>query len=128
MYLFAKRKKRDTKQVYLTLANEETEIEIAYWRKHNALHSALSQMATKKGVVKNDMEFNCVELHLTEEDIKDIISSIHHNELVPTDGFFFGSTDYDPSDPKYKNYDLEAFDKALKYLKQGYDVYYYPSW
>ena len=128
MSLFAKRNKRDAEQTYLTLAEEVEEKEIAYWRKHNALHYALYKLAKDKGVVQDDLSFNSIEFDLTEDDVKKCISMIENNELTPVSGFFFGTTDYDPSDSEYKDYDLKSFHKALEYIKNGYRVFYYPSW
>jgi len=43
--------------------------EIAYWRKHADLNEWMTRLAVKKGVVKEERDFNCTDLVLTPEDI-----------------------------------------------------------
>lgn len=75
----------------------EKDIEVAYWRKHNALLNFIEQMLEKP------IE-NTVPQPLTKENLEEILEvskAIYYRQadpdtIMPTiRGFFFGSTDYD---------------------------------
>ena len=101
---------------------EGTRYEFMYWRKHNALHKWMEDKFYEKG---GEGEFNCVSLVLTNEDLDELESDIKENNLTPTKGFFFGSTDYDPS--YNADEDLDFISKAREHLKDGM-VVMYDSW
>lgn len=62
--------------------------EIAYWRKFNALHGWMENLYKHRGGIST---FNCVDLPLHREDIKELKRAAITKTLLPTAGFFFGS-------------------------------------
>ena len=101
---------------------ETSQREIAYWRKHPNLHGWMERLAESKNVQYNT--FNGVELELTWEDLDELERAITHNQLPPTQGFFFGNE----SDDFYKEQDLEFVKKARAELFMGLKVFYNSSW
>ena len=100
-----------------------TKIEIAYWRKHNALEGYMCDLFHSKG---GDGEFNCRTLPLNNDDLENLDEAINNKGLPETDGFFFGS---DTS----KDEDCIALDKlfvddAKKALKDGWEIEYTSWW
>tara|TARA_R110001606_G_C15054699_1_gene614004 strand:+ start:181 stop:648 length:468 start_codon:yes stop_codon:yes gene_type:complete len=111
------------------------EFESAYWRKANAIH---------EWFVKNVQDGNddCKEYYVDVsqlEELKTLCEHILHNhkrgdkklvetfckELMPTsEGFFFGSTDYDD----YFFDCLKQTVEQLDNLDQSGDYYYQSSW
>lgn len=74
-------------------------------------------------------EFNCTEVQLDKTDIEVIRDLITKNELpFCADGFFWGHQFQEDAMREYKDQDLEFCDKALKWLEEGKEVYYRPSW
>ena len=69
--------------------------EVSYWRKHNALHHWFEEYAIRHGIVENAGDFNCVEVPLTPELLDDLERDIREGNLEPTEGLFFGGTDYE---------------------------------
>lgn len=100
--------------------------EVHYWRKHNALHAWFAKRAVKDKLVENEGEFNCVDLPITEELLNELELVIRRGELVPTGGFFFGPTDYDPKDDMEE--DLKAIAKAREVLADGRKCWYSSWW
>ncbi len=108
--------------------------EVAYWRKHNAIHAWM---------VKNVQggTDNCAMYYLSESTLKELLKVCNYvlanptvdtaMSLLPTqDGFFFGGTDLTCE------YELEYYLNGLKYtvsvikglLKDGkYEYYCYQS-
>ena len=66
--------------------------EIQYWRKHANLNEWMTQLAVRKGVVKEAHDFNCVDLVLTPQDIEDLDESIRTESLPHGAGFFWGAS------------------------------------
>jgi len=123
---------------YSRAKDAQQDTEIMYWRKHNAMHGLMEQIWDSKGrplpegfelregrTVKN-MDFNCVEVELTEADIYYIESMIYSGGLPETQGFFFGADSRFDLDDREK--DLEFIDKAREALKRGEKVYYNSWW
>lgn len=123
--------------------------EIAYWRKHNALHNWMEQVwqemsyeefmegypvpDSEEQVITREMfeemkqeSFNCIKVPLNRKRIEQLEEAINNNDLVPTGGFFFGSTEYDPN-KVYGDTD-RAFIKAAKQALDEGDVVIYDSW
>ena len=100
------------------------EIELQYWRKHNALEGWMKSIwVTNKG---GKGEFNCEEIELIEDEIDMLEEAVLLKELPVTAGFFFGS---DTSLDEYNfRQDLEFIDKARKEFKKGNSVYYSSNW
>lgn len=97
-------------------------IEIAYWRKHNALHGWMERLYREKG---GEDEFNCIDLLLTSEDLDRLEKDIKESKLYPVEGFFFGG-DYDPATENSK--DIAFIRKAREELEEGNEVYYTSWW
>jgi hypothetical protein len=99
--------------------------EIAYWKKHNALHNWMTELYVNK--TNNSKEdFNCIELILTKKDLINLGNDIMKNNLQPTEGFFFGNTEYKPL--QYADGDLAAIGKALYQINLGQEIFYDSSW
>ena len=101
-------------------------VELAYWRKHNALHDWFAQRAIAAGLVETRGDFNTVEVPLTTELLDDLEKDIKSHKLRPTGGFFFGTTDYDPAEEAES--DLAYIERAREALAEGQYVYYDSWW
>ena len=120
----------------------QTDFEIGYWRKFNALHSF---------IVENfaEGEDNCQEIHLDRADIMLIINALKAvkndhakaETLLPTaTGFFFGGQEYDEYYFDCVDYALDIFEKANAFLDENlkkvranpktpvYELIYQASW
>ena len=93
--------------------DKDGEVEdLAYWRKHNALDGWMEALWRTKG---NDGEWNCSELELTLEDIKQLEAVVEDDSLPETCGFFYGD---DSRFNEYKKEEtLEFIEKAKIILK-----------
>lgn len=106
--------------------SEDNEIEKVWtWRKHSDLQGYMEKLAIKKEIVKTKEEFNCIDLELTKEDIKDIKNAITEDDLPRTTGFFFGQSYRDSSESEE---DLIAFDNALSLQQIGFKIIYSCWW
>lgn len=102
---------------------------IHQWRKHNALHGWMTDLAIKRGRVTDPYDFNCCQLPLTSEDLDVLETAIRHYGLTPTEGFFFGSTSYSQDDWNWhQEDDLDAVAKARAAINDGYTVFYDSWW
>jgi len=99
------------------------EEELAYWRKHNALHGWMEALFRVKG---GTGMFNGEEVELDSEDLSMLETSVLANCLPVTQGFFFGGDTSD--DPVYKERDLEFIQKAREVISDGQSVIYNSSW
>jgi hypothetical protein len=101
--------------------------EIAYWRKHNALHGWMENLWNAKGKPEpNGEQFNGVQLELTAADLDMLHTVVISNNLPETEGFFFGSdTRYFE---EYKNETLVFIEKAKRLLDKGYEIRYDSWW
>ncbi|MDB4755083.1 hypothetical protein OAG19_00355 [Akkermansiaceae bacterium] len=99
--------------------------ELSYWRKHNALQGWMQKLwAIKTGKSENDL--NCQDLEITTEDLDQLWTSIKHQTLPKTQGFFFGSdTSYDAT---RQDDDLEFVAKAREAIEEGDKVFYSCWW
>jgi len=105
--------------------------ELGYWRKFNALHALFQRKLTEQ----SDKEEECgSDTWVSDETFNDIVNilkeiSKDHNKaeelMPPSEGFFFGSTEYD-------DYYYEQLEKTItlfeKIIKEGHDLYYSASW
>ena len=104
----------------------DTEIEIAYFRKHPDLHGWMEdRWISKEAKSANAAEFNCVNLYLDEDDLSDLERDIKNWNLPETQGFFFG--DRRPDEESNAEY-MDTIDKCLHWLDKGYKVYYTSWW
>ena len=97
--------------------------EIAYWRKHNALHGWMEKLYRKKGGTE---EFNCVPLELFEADLEILELVVASAKLPETGGFFFGSDSRFCG--HYKEQTLQFIEEAREYLVKGWAVAYDSWW
>ena len=97
--------------------------EIAYWRKHNALHGWMEKLYRKKG---GDKEFNCVPVELNEADLEMLELVVVSAMLPETGGFFFGSDSRFCE--HYKEITLSFIEEAREYLAKGWKVAYDSWW
>ena len=104
------------------LAGDEKPIEIAYWRKFNALHGWMEDLYKGRG---NAAVFNCVELPLLKEDLDRLEDDVKNKRLTERQGFFWGN--YPPDDEDYESV-LVFIRKARDYMNNGYDIYYDSWW
>ena len=82
------------------------------WRKHPQLHEYMEKIWRARG---GKGEFNCVELQLTQSDIKGLVEAIENNNLPKGEaGFFFGNEFQDHTTKIYREQDLEFCKKALE--------------
>ncbi len=105
--------------------------EIAYWRRHNALHGWMENLWVQKGRPNNNhLEeydyFNGIPLELNEEDIDLLEHDVLSDSLPVTDGFFF----VEPSelDDFKKEQTLKFIGEARIAFGEGKKVYYDSSW
>lgn len=96
--------------------------ETMYWRKNNALHGWMERLYEGKG--GTDM-FNCEYLHLTADDLRQLIADIEGDKLKPTQGFFFGAQSYSEEE---KAEDIGWAKEALRLIEDGLDIYYFSWW
>lgn len=118
MYAYKTKAKPETETDFST--KNFNEVEIAYWRKHPNLHGWMENLYYSKGGKADS--FNCVNVELTFQDIKDLYEDIKTNNLPQTGGFFFGQTDGSETED-----DLKFVEEALKAIEEG-DTVYYTSW
>lgn len=104
--------------------DDEFKKELAYWRKHNALHSWMEKLYREKG--GDALSFNCIPMRLTEEDLNKLIEDAKALLLASQTGFFWGSQyNYDA---EYAKQDIDFAYKALAEIAKGYAVYYDSWW
>lgn len=103
--------------------------QLAYWRKHNALHGWMERLWVEKGcpgAAERGNSFNCLPLALTAEDLDRLEAAVRANALEPTEGFFFGPANYDTRE--YVEDDLNFITLARTALAEGLHVYYDSWW
>ena len=94
------------------------EVDLGYWRKHADLHGYIVNTFAN-GVDK------CQKIQLDEEDLDKIIMAIRHDKLVKDhSGFFFGnSTEFGYYEGKEKEYAINCFEKAKKFIRRGKELF-----
>jgi hypothetical protein len=109
------------------------ELELAYWRKCNAIHNWF---------IKNSgEEDNCNPIYIKietlvklksicEKEINNKNNKNYKSELEPIAGFFFGSTEKDEWYYKDMEYSVKQLDKIIKWYKHNNNIslYYQASW
>lgn len=110
---------------------QEVSFRVAYWRKANAIHKWFVDKC-------QDGVDECQETWLSREQLQELVDLCKEvlankekaAELLPsTNGFFFGSTDYDEFYFGDVEYTVERLEKILKdpaFMKC--DFYYRSSW
>ena len=112
---------------YGKVKSPEGEVEeIAYWRKHNALHGWMESLYRKKGGTE---EFNCVPLELNKTDLELLELVVTSGMLPETQGFFFGAPAHEREDYRdLLNSVLDFIKEARQYLSRGWEIAYDSWW
>lgn len=98
------------------------------WRKHARLQEFMHNKYIEKNPDENDA-FNCKKLILDEEDILELQKLVKNNNLPFCDGgFFWGHQFQEESMKEYKKTDLKFCENALKWIKEGKEVWYDCWW
>jgi hypothetical protein len=118
----SKAKYNPESQVDFKVPEDAEKEELYYWRKHPNLHGWMEALYRSKGGTE---EFNCVNVMLTEADLKKLKSNIEGNSLPSTSGFFFGQS---YGNEEEKEQDLKFVELALDAIEEGYMVYYSSWW
>lgn len=118
--MFAWKVARNDGNELFSIPEEVERIELAYWRKFNALHGWMERLYMEEG---GDQTFNCVPLQLSPAIIDRLEREL--GILKPVEGFFFGAQEIFPED-------IEATKKfiadARLAFSEGFDVYYDSWW
>lgn len=116
--------------------SKETEYQVGYWRKANAIHNWFVENCA-------DGKDECQPIHVNKDELQELLDTCQKvlkdhskaEELLPTQsGFFFGSTDYDGWYFEDLQYTVELLTDILEFLSQEhpkgiyYDVVYQASW
>lgn len=111
--------KHDSNEQF-AIAEDVERIELAYWRKFNALHGWMERLYMEEGGTKS---FNCIPVQLSPAIIDRLEREL--TQLQPVEGFFFGEQTIYPED-------IEATKKFIADARQafadGFDVYYDSWW
>lgn len=114
-----------SKYDYETVTETIVKKEIHYWRKHNAFQGWMENLwVIKTG--KEVMDFNCEQMQLTMEDLKNLREVVESGTLPVTEGFFYGSDT--SKDEARKADDLEFIEEAMSAIRDGEQVFYSCSW
>lgn len=106
-------------QTAYTRDKEGEQIQIQWWRKHNALDGWMEALWRTKG---NDGEWNCSELELKMHDIEQLEAVVVNDELPETCGFFYGGDSR--FSEQQKEATLEFISNAYDTLREGKKVFY----
>jgi hypothetical protein len=105
-------------------------IEVAYWRKSNQIHHWFVQ-----NVQSN--EDDCRSYNVSRQQLEELLglckevkadSSLAAYLLPSTDGFFFGSTEYDEYYFNDIDETIEQLERILKEVPKEWDFTYRSSW
>lgn len=116
---------KDTKTSHLSVS-----VEFGYWRKANAIHAWFVDNV-------QEGEDNCQESWVAREDMQALLDTVNKvltdtslaPELLPTsNGFFFGSTEYNEWYWKDIEYTRDMLTRALNENMKDWDFYYQASW
>jgi len=92
------------------------------WRKH----AKLQEFMENKWHEKSQEGFNCVDLYLDLDDIKELEKAINDNKMPESEGgFFYGHQFQDESAKEYKEQDLEFCKWAKNEILNGRNVIYH---
>lgn len=113
--------------------SKETTYQVGYWRKVNAIHNWFVEKCAN-GVDE------CQRIYVSVSQIKELLSVVDSvlqdntkaSELLPTtEGFFFGSQEYDEwyfEELKYTKRLIESVLEFLNSCDTNYDIIYAASW
>lgn len=98
------------------------------WRKHAKLQQWAQDLFEAKPT-NAGVNFNCVELVLTHDNINDLRARVLSNELPNTEGgFFWGHQHQDEAAADNREQDLAFCDWATEAISDGETVVYKPWW
>jgi hypothetical protein len=106
------------------------EVQVAYWRKSNQIHSWF--VKNVQGGVDN-----CEEYHVTRDQLQLLLDNCKlvlinkeeaPNLLPPQEGFFFGSYEYDEYYWQDIQDTIDQLEKILNEYPQDWDFKYQSSW
>jgi hypothetical protein len=117
MYAYRTKVKPETETDF---KGDDNDAQIQYWRKHPNLHGWMETLYYAKG---GSDSFNCVNLELTLQDLKDLYEDLKTNSLPETSGFFFGESSREDMEN-----DMKFVEEALKAIEEGEYVYYTSWW
>lgn len=104
--------------------------EIAYWRKHNALHGWMEALWRQKdcpNMREDDASFNRVPLLLTRRDLMNLAADCFLDRLPKTEGFFFGPDSRDKKECFYAE-TRQFVEWGLDAIDKGWEVAYDSWW
>lgn len=112
--------------------SKQTSYQVGYWRKENAIHNWIVEHCA--GGVDDQRK-----TYLTAEQAKELLQACKEvltdnskaKELLPTtDGFFFGSTDYDEWYFEGLEYTVHLLEEVIKFIDKdpNWDIIYEADW
>lgn len=107
------------------------ELQVAYWRKANAIHKFFVDLAGGKD--------ECQEIYVERDDLQELVNRCNMilenkdvekaKELLPSQGgFFFGSTEYDDWYFQDLKYTQETLKKLIDNAPEDWEFCYQASW
>ena len=123
--------------------SRQTNYEVGYWRKANQIHNWFMQNCARRDEWDNPID-DCRPIEITVDKLEKLLDDCKKvladhslaKELLPTtDGFFFGSTEYDEYYFGDIEKTIEIIEPVLKFAKHKleiedyvWEVYYQASW
>ena len=123
--------------------SRQTNYEVGYWRKANQIHNWFMQNCARRDEYDNPID-DCRPVEITVDKLEALLDtckkvladhSLAGSLLPTTDGFFFGSTEYDDYYFGEIEQTVEIIEPVLKFAKHkleikdyAWEVYYQASW
>ena len=123
--------------------SRQTNYEVGYWRKANQIHNWFMQNCANRDEYDNPID-DCRPIEITVDKLEELLDtckkvladhSLAGSLLPTTDGFFFGSTEYDDYYFGELEQTVEIIEPVLKFAKHklelkdyAWEVYYQASW
>ena len=123
--------------------SRQTNYEVGYWRKANQIHNWFIQNCANRDEYDNPID-DCRPIEITVDKLEELLDtckkvladhSLAGSLLPTTDGFFFGSTEYDDYYFGEIEQTVEIIEPVLKFAKHkleikdyAWEVYYQASW
>lgn len=123
--------------------SRQTNYEVGYWRKANQIHNWFMQNCARRDEYDNPID-DCRPIEITVDKLEELLDtckkvladhSLAGSLLPTTDGFFFGSTEYDDYYFGELEQTIEIIEPVLKFAKHkleikdyAWEVYYQASW
>ena len=123
--------------------SRQTNYEVGYWRKANQIHNWFMQNCANRDEYDNPID-DCRPIEITVDKLEALLDtckkvladhSLAGSLLPTTDGFFFGSTEYDDYYFGEIEQTVEIIEPVLKFAKHkleikdyAWEVYYQASW